>query len=115
MDKFLIVGLGNPGTRYAKTRHNAGTDLINKLAENYSLNLKENKSLKGKNITKTIYDKADVENSQAVKKKVTIEHEIDKIDDKTYHVIDYKTSKNEKHFFEILTFQNTFFIFRYYR
>ena len=48
MDKFLIVGLGNPGTRYAKTRHNAGTDLINKLAENYSLNLKENKSLKGK-------------------------------------------------------------------
>ena len=42
MDKFLIVGLGNPGTRYAKTRHNAGTDLIDKLAENYSLDLKEN-------------------------------------------------------------------------
>ena len=48
MDKFLIVGLGNPGARYAQTRHNAGTELINKLVENYSFNLKENKSLKGK-------------------------------------------------------------------
>ena len=47
MKKFLIAGLGNPGTRYANTRHNAGTDLINLFLEKNSLELKENKSIKG--------------------------------------------------------------------
>ena len=48
MNKFLIAGLGNPGTRYANTRHNAGTDLVNFFLENNSLKLKENKSIKGR-------------------------------------------------------------------
>jgi len=36
----LIVGLGNPGTQYAKTKHNIGFWMLDKLVNNYSLDFK---------------------------------------------------------------------------
>lgn len=34
---YLIVGLGNPEEEYANTRHNMGFDTINKIAEEYEI------------------------------------------------------------------------------
>lgn len=38
---FLFVGLGNPGSEYHETRHNAGFMVVDKLAENFSLKFKK--------------------------------------------------------------------------
>lgn len=40
---YLIVGLGNPEKDYAKTRHNMGFDVVNKIAEKYGIEIKESK------------------------------------------------------------------------
>ena len=37
--EYIIVGLGNPGIQYCKTRHNAGFILIDALAEKYSVKI----------------------------------------------------------------------------
>ena len=47
---YVIVGLGNPGAKYDKTRHNVGFDVIDLLAEKYHISVteKKHKALIGK-------------------------------------------------------------------
>lgn len=40
---ILLVGLGNPGTKYKNTRHNAGFLAINYIAKKFSFNKKSDK------------------------------------------------------------------------
>jgi len=38
---LCIVGLGNPGDKHKKTRHNAGYDFVDLLAKNLNVELKD--------------------------------------------------------------------------
>ena len=44
----LIVGLGNPGEKYADTRHNAGEWLIERLARRFNVSLNPENKFFGK-------------------------------------------------------------------
>lgn len=49
---YLIIGLGNPEKDYAKTRHNMGFNVINKISEKYNIEVTKSKfkSLMGNGI-----------------------------------------------------------------
>ncbi len=43
----LIVGLGNPGSKYAGTRHNIGFEVVDRLSKRWAVPLKEERRFQG--------------------------------------------------------------------
>lgn len=56
---YIIAGLGNPGTKYAHTRHNVGFDTIDVIADRYGIDMSNKKF-------KALYGKGVIEGQKAV-------------------------------------------------
>ncbi len=56
---YIIVGLGNPEEEYKNTRHNMGFDTINKIAEQYHIEINKSKF-------KGIYGTGTIENEKVL-------------------------------------------------
>ena len=56
---YLIIGLGNPEPDYAKTRHNMGFNVINKLSEKYDIAVNKSKF-------KALYGTGEINNEKVV-------------------------------------------------
>ena len=46
MNEIFLIGLGNPGKKYSKSRHNIGFLLLEKLAKKYNSNFSSKDKLK---------------------------------------------------------------------
>lgn len=57
--RILVVGLGNPGQDYAKTRHNIGFMVVDQLSETFSIQLANKKF-------NTIYGMGDIEGVKVI-------------------------------------------------
>lgn len=55
----LIVGLGNPGSKYEETRHNAGFWLVDEIARGYSASFSAEKKFQGE-AARVIIDSRDI-------------------------------------------------------
>lgn len=56
---YLIIGLGNPEEDYSKTRHNMGFNTVNKLAEEYKIEI-------GKKKFKGLYGTGEIEGKKVI-------------------------------------------------
>ena len=56
---YLIIGLGNPEPEYAKTRHNMGFNVINKLSEKFNIAVNKSKF-------KALYGTGEINNEKVV-------------------------------------------------
>lgn len=56
---FLIIGLGNPGKEYEKTRHNVGFDALEVIAEEYNIDINRIKF-------KGVYGEGKIDNEKVI-------------------------------------------------